>query len=223
MPTRVRMFSRRVITAPAGARHEAGTGFSDKPRRSASRARRAWTALVLLAGFAAAVGLRVAIGGADVAVSAPAGLAFAAALTALTVAAGTRTRLSWPTMGAGLAGAAVLCLPALLAQLAAHHSHRPSGTFLTWAAVVTVVAAAEEAFLRGALYDAIATWRGPLTAIAVTSACFAALHVPLYGWHVIPLDTAAGLWLGILRQGTDSWTTPAITHITADLAAWWLR
>jgi membrane protease YdiL (CAAX protease family) len=43
------------------------------------------------------------------------------------------------------------------------------------------------------------TRRGPVTAIAVTSICFAALHVPLYGWHVVPLDTAVGLWLGVLQ------------------------
>jgi membrane protease YdiL (CAAX protease family) len=179
--------------------------------------------LGLLAGFTAAVGLRVAVGGAGVAASAPAGLAFAAALAVLTAVAGTTTRLSWQTLGMGLAGAVVLCVPALLTRLAADQAHRPGGAFLTWAVVVAVVATAEEAFLRGALFDAIDTWRGPVPAIAVTSICFAALHVPLYGWHIVPLDTAVGLWLGALRRGSGSWTAPAITHTVADLAAWWLR
>jgi membrane protease YdiL (CAAX protease family) len=180
-------------------------------------------ALGLLAAFAAAVGLRVAIAGADVAASAPAGLGFAAALAALTAAAGAPTRLSWRAAGVGLAGAALLCLPALLMRLTADQTHRPGGAFWTWAAVVAVVATAEEAFLRGALFDAVDSWCGPVTAIAVTSACFAVLHVPLYGWHAVPLDAAAGLWLGALRRISGSWTAPAIAHTAADLAAWWLR
>lgn len=179
--------------------------------------------LGLLAGFAIAVGLRVAIGGASVAASAPAGLAFAVALVVLTLAAGTTTRLSWRAVGAGLAGAGVLCVPTVLARLAGGQTHRPGGDFLMWAVVVGVVAVAEEAFLRGALFDAVHDWRGPATAIAVTSVCFAALHVPLYGWHVVPLDAAVGLWLGVLRRNGGTWTVPAIAHLAADLAAWWLR
>ena len=179
--------------------------------------------LGLLAGFATAVGLRVAIGGVSVAVSAPAGLAFAAALAVLTLVAGTTTRLSWRAVGAGLAGAGVLCVPAVLTRLAGGHAHRPGGDFLMWAVVVGVVAVAEEAFLRGALFDAVDSWCGPVTAMAVTSICFAALHVPLYGWHVVPLDAAVGLWLGVLRRSGGSWTVPAIAHVAADLAAWWLR
>jgi membrane protease YdiL (CAAX protease family) len=195
--------------------------------RVAARARGAGAGagmtLSLLAAFTAAVGLRVAIGGTGGAASAPAGLAFAAALAVLTAVAGTTTRLSWRTAGMGLAGAVVLCVPAVLTRLAADQSHRPGGSFLTWAVVVAVVATAEEAFLRGALFDAIDSWRGPVPAIAIGAVCFAALHVPLYGWHSVPLDTAAGLWLGALRRGGGSWTAPAITHIAADLAAWWLR
>jgi membrane protease YdiL (CAAX protease family) len=204
-----------------------GIGWSGMPHRyaapPAAPGRSAGMVPGLLAGFTAAVGLRVAIGGGDVAASASAGLAFAAALAALTAVAGILTRLSWRAAGVGLSGAAVLCLPTLLTRLAADQTHRPGGAFWAWAVVVAVVATAEEAFLRGALFDALDSWRGPVTAIAVTAVCFAALHVPLYGWHVVPLDAAAGVWLGVLRGISGSWTAPAIAHTAADLAAWWLR
>jgi membrane protease YdiL (CAAX protease family) len=183
--------------------------------------------------FAAAVWLRVAVGGATASVSAPAGLIFAAALTALTLAAGAATRLSWRTVCCGIGGAIVVCLPPALIRLAGD-SHRPAGHYLPWAATVTVVAIAEEAFLRGALYDALETWswprssgrhsgRPPWVALLTTSLCFAALHVPLYGWHAAPLDAAVGLWLGALRYATGTWTAPALCHVLADLASWWLR
>jgi membrane protease YdiL (CAAX protease family) len=92
-----------------------------------------------------------------------------------------------------------------------------------WAAVVTLVAVAEELLLRGALYEALLRWRGQYTAIAVTAIAFAALHIPLYGWAVVPLDLAVGLFLGVLRTVAGSVTAPAVTHTLADLAGWWLR
>ena len=51
---------------------------------------------------------------------------------------------------------------------------------------------------------------------------FAALHVPLYGWHAVPLDFAVGLVLGATRLLAGTWTAPAIAHVGADLAGWWL-
>jgi membrane protease YdiL (CAAX protease family) len=180
------------------------------------------TGPVLLVGFVVAVRLRVAVGGTAVATSMSAGLIFAAALTILTLAAGAVTRVSWAIVGWGVFGAAVLCLPPLLAHLTGP-GHRPAGSYLPWAAAVTVVAVAEEAFLRGAVFDALdaRTRRFPV-ALLVTSACFALLHVPLYGWHAVPLDLAVGLWLGALRRTTGSWTAPALCHTLADLAGWWL-
>jgi membrane protease YdiL (CAAX protease family) len=86
-----------------------------------------------------------------------------------------------------------------------------------------VVAVAEEVFLRGALYDAIARVTGPTAAIVVTAGAFAALHVPLYGWQVVPLDLAVGVLLGELRRRSQTPLAPAITHVGADLAAWFLR
>jgi membrane protease YdiL (CAAX protease family) len=127
-------------------------------------------------------------------------------------------------------GAAVLCAPPLLLHAGSGHPP-PAGPYLPWAAVVTVVAIAEESFLRGALFDAIqARYSGPgdrpagtTIALAITSLCFAALHVPLYGWQTLPLNLAVGLWLGALRQAAGGWTAPAITHVLADLAGWWLH
>lgn len=173
---------------------------------------------LLIAGFALAIALRVAIGGVAVADSVAAGLAFAAVLALLTFAAGTNCRLDRRSVAWGLGGAAVLLLPALLL---AHPAPR-EGTFLPWALVVTVVATAEEAFLRGALFDALTRRFGDTAALVVTALCFAGLHLPLYGWHAMPLDLAVGLWLGALRRTTGTWTAPAIAHGLADLVAWWL-
>jgi membrane protease YdiL (CAAX protease family) len=186
--------------------------------------RSAWAAGALLTGFAAAVGLRIAVGGPFPAASAPAGLAFAAALTGLTLAARPATRApAGRTLAWAAIGTAVLCAPAAVTRLAAGNpAHHPGG-FLPWAGVIVLVATAEEAFLRGALYDRLHAWRGNLPAVLISTACFTALHIPLYGWHTAALNTAAGLWLATLRQHTGTWTTPALAHTSTDLIAWWLR
>lgn len=59
-------------------------------------------------------------------------------------------------------------------------------------------------------------------AIAVTSLAFALIHVPLYGWHVVPLDLGVGVWLAGLRLASGSVAAPAIAHALADLATWWM-
>jgi hypothetical protein len=192
----------------------------------------------LLAGFTVAVWLRTAIGGPAVASSARAGLAFAAVLLVLAITAGSPVRPvsrlpTARTAGWGVFGAAVLCVPPLLLNGISAPS---AGPYLPWAVVVGVVAVAEEAFLRGVLFDAVKACAGEPggsadhggtratgAAITVTALCFAGLHVPLYGWHAFPLDLAVGLWLGALRQAAGDWTAPAITHVLADLAGWWLR
>jgi hypothetical protein len=56
----------------------------------------------------------------------------------------------------------------------------------------------------------------------VTTAAFGLMHVPLYGWSVLPLDLAAGLWLGGLRVASGGATAPAVAHTIADLVAQWL-
>lgn len=189
-------------------------GVVDAPRRD----RRP---VLLLAGFTAAVILRMIIGGPGVSRSPLAGVAFAACLLLLAMSAGVRIPLSTRIVGTGLLGAAFLCLPVVLARDPRPLYEGPG--FATWAVVVTFVAVCEEVFLRGALYDALAEARGPWVAIAGGAAAFALLHVPLYGWHVLPLDLLVGAGLGELRRRTGSPAAPAITHASADLAAWFLR
>lgn len=178
---------------------------------------------LLLVAFAVAVGLRVALGGPDVAASVPAGLAFAVALLVVALAAGTRVPLTGKAVLLGLAGTLLVCAPVALQQaLTAKPLHGTQG-FAGWAAAVVVVATAEEVFLRGALYDAAGSVWGAPAAIGIGAVCFALLHVPLYGWHVVPLDLAVGVVLGGLRQGAGTPLAPAVTHVGADLVGWFLR
>lgn len=177
--------------------------------------------LVLLVGFAAAVMLRVGIGGAEVASSAAAGLSFAVCLLLLSAAARIRVPVSVRAASWGIVGAAVLTVPVLLGR-GERPLHGTTG-FLSWALVVGVVAAAEELFLRGALYEAAADAAGPGVAIGLGAVAFALLHVPLYGWRVVPLDLLVGVLLGELRRLSGTPAAPAVAHVVADLAAWFLR
>lgn len=99
---------------------------------------------------------------------------------------------------------------------------RPAAPFLPWALVTIGVATAEEGILRGALFDRLRSRAGLIAAIAVTTVVFALMHVPLYGWQVVPLDVAVGLGFAGLRLATRSIVAPAMAHSVADLATWWL-
>ena len=99
---------------------------------------------------------------------------------------------------------------------------RPAAPFAPWAAVTILVATAEELLLRGVLFRSIRRSGGVAMAIALTSIAFALLHVPLYGWHVVPLDLAVGLALGGLRVATRTVAAPVAAHVIADLATWWM-
>lgn len=178
-------------------------------------------AAVLLVGFGVAVELRVLIGDGGVAQSATAGMAFGGCLLALSVAARVHVPITPRAVGWGVLGAVVLSVPVIVG-----HGTRPfhgAAGFCGWALVVTFVAAAEEVFLRGALYEALTTAAGPTIAITVGAIAFALLHIPLYGWHVIPLDLVVGALLGELRRIAGTPAAPAATHVLADLAAWFLR
>jgi hypothetical protein len=192
-------------------------------------------ALLLLGGFAAAVVLRSAVGGAGVARSATAGLVFAGCLLALAAV------VRWPRpgkrrvdgpgvravarlglgLGLGLVGALVLCVPAVLHRFGGAELTVAREGFVGWAVVVLVVAGAEEVFLRGALFDLLRR-SGSTVAVGIPAVAFALLHVPLYGWGAVPLDLAVGVWLGVLRLLGGSWTAPGVAHVLADWAAWWL-
>lgn len=177
----------------------------------------------LLVGFGAAVFLRVAVGGDAVARSSSAGLVFAGCLVVLALAARTRVPVSGTAVVVGLGGVLLVCFPVALEQLLTFRPLHGAQGFATWAVVVTVVATAEEVFLRGTLYDAVATRWGAVAAVVVGAVCFALLHVPLYGWHVLPLDLAVGVVLGGLRQSTGTPAAPAVTHVGADLVGWFVR
>jgi membrane protease YdiL (CAAX protease family) len=114
-------------------------------------------------------------------------------------------------LGVAIAGAALV--PGL---------GRPAAPFVPWATITIIVAAAEEALLRGRLFSSARAWAGIGPAVAVTTIAFALMHVPLYGWHVVPLDLGVGLVLAGLRLGTGGIMAPAVAHAVADLATWWL-
>lgn len=189
--------------------------------RLPQRARALAGPVLLLTGFTLALGIRVAVGGPGVSQSPTAGLLFGAMLFLLAAAARTRVSISRRATVLGLAGAVLLCLPVILTRGGSGLYHQDG--FATWAPVVSFVAIAEEVFLRGALYDAVATAANSNAALAVGAIAFALLHVPLYGWHVLPLDLAVGLVLGELRRLAGTAAAPAVTHVMADLAAWFLR
>jgi membrane protease YdiL (CAAX protease family) len=177
----------------------------------------------LLVAFAAAVGLRVAVGGVSVSQSLPGGLAFAGCLLILALSCGTRVRVRLGALPLGVAGGLLICAPVALAQLLAHRPLHGTAGLWPWALVVVVIASAEEVFLRGTLYDAVSEFAGIPWAIGVGALAFALLHVPLYGWHVLPLDVAVGVVLGMLRTSTGSVVAPTTAHVIADLAGWFLR
>ena len=180
---------------------------------------------LLTAGLALALGLRMALAGDEGTRSAAAGLAFAGALGALVIASPWRPatpRLRDALVGIG--GGSILVLPALYfrATTLVPVLGFPPSSFPTWVLVVGAVALSEEMLLRGALFAAIAASSGVTTAVSVTAIVFALLHVPLYGWGALPLDLAVGVWLSGLRAVTGSVTAPAVAHLLADGAAWWV-
>jgi membrane protease YdiL (CAAX protease family) len=185
-----------------------------------ARRRVALEPLLLLGAFASAVVVRVAVAGPSGPGSIRAGLTFAAILAVLAFVSRAGLAVSRRAAVMGAAGAAVLVLPVLLTHGVG--GHLAATGYPTWAVATVAVATAEEAFLRGALYDAVARDHGIDAAVVVGAIAFAALHVPLYGWHVVPLDLAVGLVLGALRVWTGTWTAPALAHAGADLMGWWL-
>jgi membrane protease YdiL (CAAX protease family) len=152
------------------------------------------------------------------------GLVFGLALFAVALAAGLRA--SAPPMDAlagGLAAGGVLVAVSVVARwpvppLVLGHA----ASFLPWVAVTTLVATGEEFVLRGALWRWLASSGGDVTALLVASVLFALMHVPVYGWHVVPLDFGVGLWFGGLRLWFGGPAAPAAAHVLADLATWWL-
>jgi membrane protease YdiL (CAAX protease family) len=85
-------------------------------------------------------------------------------------------------------------------------------------ALNTLAAVSEEAFFRRFLFGRLARY-GPATAILVTALLFAAIHVPIYGMPALWVDLGAGLLPSWQRWASGRWTTPAATHVLANLLA----
>jgi membrane protease YdiL (CAAX protease family) len=182
-------------------------------------------ATLLVGGLAAALALRLQISTVAGVQPGLGGVTFASALLLLAAAAGWRPgRLRPSAIGIGVVGAAVLiAFPLVLhASTSTPRLEFPLAALPSWAAIITLVAVAEEVIFRGILFTTIETKWGTATAVALTALSFAFLHVPLYGWTALPLDLAVGVWLGGLRVITGGVTAPATAHVIADLAAWWL-
>ena len=80
----------------------------------------------------------------------------------------------------------------------------------------TLAAVAEEAFFRRLVYARLLVG-GEIAAIIGSAVLFAAVHVSVYGWWVLPIDLAAGLLLGWQRHASGSWAAPAATHVFANI------
>ncbi len=75
---------------------------------------------------------------------------------------------------------------------------------------------AEEIVFRRGLYGVLERF-GPGVAIVLTALLFGVVHAPMYGWAIVPVDVGAGLVFGWQRWATGSWTSPAVTHVTANV------
>jgi membrane protease YdiL (CAAX protease family) len=154
-----------------------------------------------------------------------AGSAFALMLLALAVAAGWRpSRPGWRGLVIGALGGVILVgLPMLSGPpTRATIGIRPE-PLLPWLLVTAAVVSAEEVLLRGAFMTALDQAAGPLIAVLASSVAFALMHVPLYGWGVVPVDLAAGVWLAGLRYLSGGVAASTVAHLLADLATGWLR
>lgn len=87
--------------------------------------------------------------------------------------------------------------------------------FLILFVVLLIAAAFEEVFVRGFAFQALIRNAGPVAAVAITSAAFAALHLANTGASILStVNTAiAGIWLGVAYIKTRSlWLATALHH-----------
>lgn len=179
---------------------------------------------VLTAGTAVLVIGRAALNGSGTPSAFLAGAAFGLGLVGLAFWAGwriRRPRLAVAALGV-VGGLALVLLPAVARPGAGPSLGIHPEPLAIWVAVTVLVAVGEEAVLRGVMFEAVRATIGLPATVVATSVAFALLHVPLYGWHVVPLDIAVGIWLAGLRVVSGSVAAPAIAHALADLATWWL-
>ena len=117
-------------------------------------------------------------------------------------------RWTWMLVtGSGIAACAVV--RAALPGVPMH------ATMLGVAASVAAAVAEEIVFRRG-LYGALERW-GPIVAVVASAIVFGLVHAPMYGWAVVGVDVGAGLVFGWQRWASGTWTSPAATHVAANL------
>lgn len=121
----------------------------------------------------------------------------------------TSFRAALPVLAIGIGAFAVG-----RALLAGSPPPAPATAFVI--ALNTLAAVAEEAFFRRLVYGALLA-AGPVAAVTGSAVLFAAVHVTVYGFWVLPLDLAAGLLFGWQRHATGSWVVPAVTHAAANV------
>ncbi|HEX2150065.1 MAG TPA: CPBP family intramembrane glutamic endopeptidase [Actinomycetota bacterium] len=170
---------------------------------------RSWEAPLAVAGGTLALVARVPSPFAVAVTAAVGAVGGLVAVRSTDVLAGARLR--W------LVAVALGSLPFLVASTLLMSNPLPRAAWVAIAASV-VAAIAEEVFFRRLVYGWLERW-GTAVAIAGSAALFAAIHVPVYGLGVLPLDFAAGLIFGWQRRATGSWTAPAATHVFANLLA----
>ncbi|HEU5002795.1 MAG TPA: CPBP family intramembrane glutamic endopeptidase [Actinomycetota bacterium] len=103
----------------------------------------------------------------------------------------------------------------------------PAGVLVPHAGVAAVTASvvaavAEELFFRRLVFGWLAVCfgaGGPAVAVCGSALAFAAVHVPVYGLAVLPIDAAAGALLGWQRWITGGWSASGLTHVVANLIA----
>jgi len=185
----------------------------------------AWTrAAWLAAGLGAAALARSAFNGTGAAGAFLSGSIFGLTLLVLALVGGWRPAMPGPrSLAVGVVGGLVLvAVPLLVGPASRAVIGMRAEPYVAWVAVTALVATAEEAILRGAILSALDEAGGPILAVIGSSAAFALMHAPLYGWGVVPVDLAAGVLLAGLRYLTGGTAAPTIAHLLADLATWWL-
>lgn len=79
-----------------------------------------------------------------------------------------------------------------------------------------VAGVGEEALFRRGLYGYFERW-GSMAAVLMTALLFGLVHVPMYGWRVLPIDVGAGLVFGWQRWASGSWASSGATHALANV------
>ncbi len=124
--------------------------------------------------------------------------------------------------GIGVSVIAGLCLGVVLLTplFGSAVNGRPLTEFWEWGAIAAAIATLEEVAIRGRLQQCWSQEAGPVAAIVIGAAVFAAIHLSRYGVTAMPLDFAVGLALGGIRAITGRVLPGALAHIMADWGAW---